>query len=288
MAFVPVVLGAAELKVDHATIAGPDLKQMEARLAAVGIKAVYGGAHTNHATEMALVSFSDGSYLELMGIQERADAESLNRQPWAQELKENAGPCAWACATADIAAETARLKQAGVAVTQPERSGRERPDGVKLEWETANVGGGVRGAFFPFLIQDFTPRERRAFPKGKPVTRDFEGIRYVVIAVRNLEDAVKRYRQAYGLPEPLKEVDAVFGAQVASFGTEPVILAQPLVTPSWISARIEQFGEGPCAIVLGGARRAHFAAAAKSHWMGTEIAWFDPGKLGWHLGFTER
>ena len=59
MAFVPVVLGAAELKVDHATIAGSDLKQMEARLAAVGIKAVYGGAHTNHATEMALVSFPE-------------------------------------------------------------------------------------------------------------------------------------------------------------------------------------------------------------------------------------
>ena len=288
MSLIPALTFAADLKIDHATIAGIDLKQMQAHLAALGIKPVYGGAHTNHATEMAMVSFPDGSYLELMGIQEHADADALNHHAWAQELRENAGPCAWACATPDIAAEAARLKQAGLAVTPPERGGRQRPDGVKLEWETADVGEGVRGAFFPFLIQDFTPRERRAFPNGKPVTRDFEGIRNVVIAVRNLPDAVKRYRQAYGFPEPLKEVDSAFGAQLASFGTAPVILAQPLIEQSWISARIEQFGEGPCAVILGGARHGHFPAAAKSRWFGVEIAWFDPAKLGWHLGFTER
>ena len=84
-------------------------------------------------------------------------------------------------------------------MTAPARAGRARPDGVRLEWETANVGTGPNGVFFPFLIRDFTPREQRAYPSGKPTTQDFSGVARVVIAVRDLEASVKRYREAYDL-----------------------------------------------------------------------------------------
>ena len=70
-------------------------------------------------------------------------------------------------------------------------------------------GRRVRGTFFPFLIQDKTPREQRAFPQGKPMTKEFRGVTRVVIAVRNLDDAIERYRQAYGAPPPIKQVDKV-------------------------------------------------------------------------------
>ncbi len=63
---------AAELKIDHVTLAGTRLEEMrEAFSAATGIPTEYGGPHSNHATEMALASFPDGSYIELMGIQRR-------------------------------------------------------------------------------------------------------------------------------------------------------------------------------------------------------------------------
>jgi len=65
---IPMSLGAAELFVDHVTAAGKDLKAMQASLAAVGLASEYGGPHSNHATEMAVVSFADGSYLELIAI----------------------------------------------------------------------------------------------------------------------------------------------------------------------------------------------------------------------------
>ena len=207
---LPVLLGAADSRIDHVTIAGSELKQMQAKLAAVGIASVYGGAHTNHATEMALVSFPDGSYLELMGIQPNADAAAVAGHVWVKFLKENAGPCAWAMREKDLAAEVSRLKAAGIAVSAPVDSGRTRPDGVRLEWETSDVGGDTRGTFFPFLIQDRTPREQRAFPQGKPVTREFRGVTRVVIAVRNLDDAIERYRKAYGVPRPIKQVDQSF------------------------------------------------------------------------------
>jgi hypothetical protein len=251
----------------------------------VGIESVYGGAHNNQATEMALVSFPDGSYLELMGMQAKADPQAVSQHVWAKFLQENAGPCAWAMREKDLAAEVKRLKAAGVPVSAPSRSGRERPDGVKLEWETSDIGAMLRGTFFPFLIQDLTPRNQRAFPKGKPVTREFRGVARVVIAVKNLDDAVQRYHAAYGVPPPIKQADKEWGAYMALLGNVPVILAQPLNADSWLNQRLAQFGEGPCAFILEAANPGHFKAAAHTRWFATEISWFDPEKVGWRLGF---
>jgi catechol 2,3-dioxygenase-like lactoylglutathione lyase family enzyme len=278
-------LFAADLKIDHATVAGTGVRKMQADLQALGIATVYGGAHSNHATEMALVSFPDGSYLEVMGIQPGADPKRVDAHEWAAALKGDAGPVAWAVRVRDIAAEVKRLQAAGVKVSGPETAGRQRPDGVKLEWQTSSVGSETRGSFFPFLIQDLTKRDQRVYPQGKPVTRDFKGVTRVVIAVRSLEDAIKRYRAAYGLPAAIKQVDQAFGAQLALVGDAPVILAQPLGSDSWLGPRIDRFGEGPCAFVLGSARPGKYSAASKSRWFGVDISWFDPGKLGWRLGF---
>ena len=284
-AALPVLLCAADSRIDHVTIAGSDIKRMQAKLASVGIPSVYGGAHSNHATEMALVSFPDGSYLELMGIQSNAAAEAVAGHVWAKFLTGNAGPCAWAMREKNLAAEAMRLKAAGVAVSAPVESGRTRPDGVRLEWETSDVGGDTRGTFFPFLIEDRTRREQRAFPRGKPVTKEFRGVTRVVIAVRNLDDAIRRYQQAYGVPRPIKQVDRNFGGYLALLGNLPVVLAQPLNGGSWLAARIERFGEGPCAFVLAAVNPEHFKGGVRTRWFGAEISWFDEEKLGWRLGF---
>lgn len=284
LAACAVALPAAELKIDHVTVAGSSLKQVQAGLSAIGIETVYGGPHSNGATEMALVSFPDGSYLELMAPQAKADAQALERQPWAKFMKANAGPCAWAVREKDVAAEIGRLRAAGIAVSAPVRNGRQRPDGVRLDWETAQVGTEPNGTFFPFLIHDFTPREQRAFPQGKPLSRDFGGVSKVVIAVHDLEASLKRYRQAYGTPPAIKQVDAAFGAHLALLGGMPVVLAKPLTGDSWLARRLAEFGEGPCAFVLD-QRRGRYQAASTTRWFGVEISWFDSQKLGWRLGF---
>ena len=276
---------AADVALDHATVAGKDVKSMQAGLAAVGIPSEYGGPHSNHATEMALVSFPDGSYLELIALQPNADPKAVAAHVWSKQMLDNAGPCCWAARVKDMDAEVKRLQSAGVAVSAPEKSGRARPDGKRLEWETAQLGAEPRGTFFPFLIRDLTPRQERAFPKGKPTTKDFGGVTKVVIAVRSLDDAAKLYRQAYGLGPALKQVDAKFGAHLAMLGGTPVILAQPLTSQSWLTARIGQFGEGPCAYILGSKKPGRYKAAAHSRWFGIDVSWFDEEKLGWRLGF---
>jgi hypothetical protein len=288
LAAVAIPLAAADLKVDHVTVAGASLKKLEAGLSAVGIPFAYGGPHSNHSTEMALVSFPDGSYLELMAPRENADPQDLARGPWAAFLKGEAGPCAWAVREKDVALEVQRLQEVGIAVSTPSRNGRQRPDGVRLEWETAQVGAETMGTFFPFLIHDFTPREQRAFPQGKPLTKDFSGVTRVVIAVRSLDEAVKRYRKAYDIPPPIKQVDASFGAHLALLGGTPVVLAQPLTRNSWLEQRLERFGEVPCAYVLGARKPGRYQAAAKTRWFGAELWWLDPEKVGWRLGFESQ
>jgi hypothetical protein len=282
---IPALVAAAELTIDHVTVAGKDVKNMQAKLESAGIRSEYGGPHSNGATEMALTSFPDGSYLELIALQANADPSVVQRQPWAKQMLENAGPCAWAVRVKDISAEVGRLQSSGVTVAQPEKSGRVRPDGTKLEWETAQVGAEPRGTFFPFLIRDFTPRQKRAFPNGKPTSKDFGGVSRVVIAVRDLDEAVKRYRAAYGLRPAIRQVDEKFGAQLALLGGTPVVLASPLTPNSWVSGRLQKFGEGPCAFILTAKKAGKFKAASTSRWFGVDISWFDPDQLGWALGF---
>ncbi|HTS61533.1 MAG TPA: VOC family protein [Candidatus Acidoferrales bacterium] len=279
------LLFAADSRVDHVTVAGSDLARLQTALKSIGIDSVYGGAHSNHATAMALVSFPDGSYLELMGLQANADPKAVSEHVWATFLKENAGPCAWALRAPDLAAEIQRLKAAGITVSAPVRSGRQRPDGVRLEWETSDVGTALRGTFFPFLIQDLTPRNQRAYPQGKPVTREFRGVARVVIAVKSLDDAIQRYHAAYDSPPPIKQADKEWGAYMALLGNMPVILAQPLNADSWLNERLAKFGEAPCAFILQAANPPHFKNAPRTRWFSVDIGWFDEQKLGWRLGF---
>jgi hypothetical protein len=274
-------MSAAELKIDHVTVAGRDLGNLKAALEVVGIPSENGGPHANHATEMALVSFPDGSYLELIALQPNADPNAVAAHTWRKFLEANAGPCAWAVQVRDVSAEAARLHRNGVTVSAPVKSGRTRPDGVRIDWETASVGTGPNGTFFPFLIRDITPRAVRAYPSGKPTATKFRGIAKVVIAVKNIDESIEQYRRAYDLPAPKHQRDAGFGADLASFEGTPVVFASPVAANSWLSARIAKFGDGPCAFVL---RGAPVAGGAPSTWFGKSVSWFDSAKLGWHLG----
>jgi hypothetical protein len=273
---------AADLTIDHVTIAGSDLKQMQASLAAMGLRSEFGGQHSNHATEMALTSFPDGSYLELIALQTNPDPKAVAEHYWSKQMRQNAGPCAWAVRGSDLSSEVARLRATGLTVNPQPRTGRSRPDGKRLEWETAQVGTEPNGTFFPFIIHDFTPRAERAFPSGKPTTEDFRGVTRVVIAVKDLAAAVARYRQAYNFPVPLEKSDTKFGARVAVFPGTPVVLAAASSPQSWLAKRLEHFGEGPCAFVLGTSKTHEYKTISKSKWPGVEISWIDQA---WRLGF---
>src|ERR1700682_2699159 len=79
----------AQLKVDHVTVAGRDLAALRRMFADLGLPTEYGGKHSNGITEMALSSFPDGSYLELIAPQTGADASP---HYWGKFMAGKAGP----------------------------------------------------------------------------------------------------------------------------------------------------------------------------------------------------
>ena len=277
MMLVAAQLAAAELKVDHVTVAGRSLSEMRKRFASVGIRTEFGGKHSNGMTEMALASFPDGSYLELMAAQPGA---SLAGDEWREFIEKQAGPCGWAIRVADMEAEAERLNRAGITL-DPAAGGRQRPDGVPLRWTTADIiGPGLRGSFFPFLIEDETPRAQRVYLHGRPSAPAFGGVALVVVAVRDLDGAVERWRAVFGLAAPERSTDDWFGARLAWFPGTPVVLAAAQGPDSWIAARLRAFGEAPCAFVLrasGGLPKS--AKHSRGTWFGHAIGWFDPAAL---------
>src|SRR5271170_517828 len=245
------------LELDHAVICGSNLDTLRQAFTDVGLTPDLGGPHGNGITQMAILGFDDASYLELIApIKPGVTAGS----EWAKFMSEDAVTCAWAVGTNVLLQEVDRLKKAGIPVTTPERGSRKRPDGMSVEWMTANVGSGTPGSTLPFAIEDETPRAWRvqtsASMQGAPVY----GVENVVLGVNNLDAAIALFRKAYGWSEPLIENQKDFG-KMAYFPGEPVILAAPS-GGGWLAERLAKFGESPVAYLLAGR---DFPAAVKKY-----------------------
>jgi hypothetical protein len=272
------------LEIDHVSICGSSLDALRQDFTDVGMTPDFGGPHGNGITQMAILGLNDASYIELIApVKAGASAGS----DWAKFMSEDAVTCAWAVGTNVLLQEVDRLKKAGIPVKTPERGSRKRPDGMSIEWMTADVGSATPGATLPFVIEDQTPRAWRvqtsASVQGAPVN----GIENVVLGVSNLGASIALFRKAYGWAEPLTETQKDFG-KLAYFPGEPVILAAPS-GGGWLAERIGKFGESPVAYLLG---TRDFAGATKKYklggtkiWFGQKVAWFDAGKLkGVRLG----
>ncbi len=272
------------LEIDHVSVCGSNLDALRQDFTDVGMTPDLGGPHGNGITQMAIIGFDDASYIELIApIKAGVTAGS----GWSKFMSEDAVTCAWAVGTNVLLQEVDRLKKAGISTKTPEHGSRKRPDGMSIEWMTADVGSGTPGSTMPFIIEDQTPRAWRvqtsASMQGAPVY----GVENVVLGVSNLDASIALFRKAYGWAEPLTETQKDFG-KLAYFPGEPVILASP-TGGGWLADRIGKFGESPVAYLLG---TRDFPAATKKYklsgaktWFGQKVAWFDAGKLkGVRLG----
>jgi hypothetical protein len=266
------------VELDHATICGPDLDAIRQAFADAGMTPDFGGPHGNGVTQMALIGFDDQSYIELIAPIKAGVTEGSE---WARFMAGDVGTCAWAAGTNVLSQNVDRLKKAGIAVGESKRGSRKRPDGMALEWVTAQVGPGTPGSLLPFIIEDQTPRVWRVQAsesmKGAPIY----GVESVIVGVNDLNAAIALFRRAYGWAEPLTETQKDFG-KLAYFPGEPVILAAPS-GGGWLADRVSRYGESPVAFLLG---TRDFPAASKRYklvntktWFGQKVAWIDPGRL---------
>jgi len=281
------------MKIDHVSIAWSNLTFLQEAFENVGLKTDYGGVHSSGFTHMSLLAFKDGSYIELISV-----VKSGTPSPsWSRQIADNGGPCAWAVQVDDLTSEVHRIKSLGISAIGPDDYYRERPDGVLVEWQLAFIGDREPGATLPFLIKDKTPRDYRVRPSPSVAFSELSGVTKVILGVRDLEGEAKLFQKAYGWKDPVrnKNLTGDFrGLALADFEDTPVVIASPQKEDSWLSRRLGQFGDSPCAFLIGTSSlpqtREQYALTEEHPWIqeSKSVAWIPSSKLGgMRLGFTE-
>ncbi|MBI2155157.1 MAG: VOC family protein [Candidatus Rokubacteria bacterium] len=114
--------------IDHLVVVVPDLAAASRNYEQLGFTVVPGGRHPV-GTHNALISFTDGSYIELIAFYE----PSPDHRWWAP-LQKGGGLVDFCMQTDDLRGDTAMFRQAGVQIDDPKPLSRVRPDGYKLSW----------------------------------------------------------------------------------------------------------------------------------------------------------
>lgn len=275
------------LVIDHAPFAWSDLDDLVERFVALGFEPEYGGRHGNGSTHMSVVAFADGSYLELVSTVGPETEPDL----WPGHVKADGGPAAWCVSVGDVAPSLHRAIDLGVPVSGPRTMSRERPDGTVAEWDVGFVGEPGDGAN-PFVIADRTPRRYRVSAPEVDAGGPLAGVAEVVVAVDDLDATAEEFRQLYRLPTPRRTAHPTFGARLALFPGQPVTLATPSDDASWLADRLDRYGNGPCAFLLGSydldRAAAEYPLADPISWGGRRVAWFDADWADRRLGVVER
>ncbi len=268
------------IQIDHVVIAGKDLDEMRAGFASVGLTPDEGGQHADGHTHNALIGFEDGSYLELIAPMPGGTAPG---HVWSDYMNNNAGVCAWAIRSNDIRADVEMFRQRGITVGDPVQGGRNRPDGVRLEWITAKLGDGPLGSVLPFLIQDVTPRELRV-PRTKSAEGLITGVEEVVIAIKDEIETSDLFRHLFLLSDIRKDANWEIGWSLTHLEGSPITLLQTGI--HFPADRIEEIGESVLFVFL---QTPNFHLADQQYgtfedgyqdWFDRQIAWLEPGTPG--------
>ena len=166
------------LGIDHLVIVVKDLHQAANDYQQLGFTIVPGGKHPV-GSHNVLISFADGSYLELIAFYR----EAVDHR-WWEPLEKGERLVDYCLQTDELQGDTRKLREAGVRINDPVPWSRTRPDGYELKWMLSLATGSHRGVA-PFLIQDITPRQER-IPQQFEHQNGTTGISTVTIAVDEL------------------------------------------------------------------------------------------------------
>ncbi len=213
--------------IDHLVIAVPDLDAAaEALEARVGLACTGGGRHPGAGTANRIAFLADGAYLELIAVEDRAEAETwpVGRATLAALDGPGGGLAAYALVDDRLDSTVPELQANGSSIGPPQHGSRRRPDGALVEWWTAapeDIGpDGV-----PFLIRHtytgpewgreaMAERRHQRHPIGSPAI-----LLRLDIATADPPALAARYRRELGL-----EFWAVADLAVCSVGPHTIRL----------------------------------------------------------------
>jgi hypothetical protein len=168
--------------IDHLVIACPDPDEAAATLESeLGLAVTGGGRHPGAGSWNRIAWLADGSYLELIGID---DSDLASRSPVnaaaLRALESGGGLATYALLVDDIDLTVQGLQAAGATFGSPVHGSRTRDDGETVEWWVAIPDPPLAADGIPFVIQHayvgaewgpdaLAERARFAHPIGSPV-----------------------------------------------------------------------------------------------------------------------
>lgn len=239
-------------QIDHIVIISPNLDVAVDSARRAGFTVVRGGTHADGLTHNALIAFADGSYIELISPT-RPDMQGDHR--WFPRLRHGGGLVDYCLLVDALKEETDAIRERGIDYPEPRPLGRERPDGVHVDWLLSIPPGNVGATGRPFLIEDVTPRSLRVPHEATEITHEngIRGIAGITVLVHNLDAARRDFEaildaQATPIAWPLDGTGHAVQLPVGTTGTQWIVLAQPLSGErAW---RVEALGQGPCMTTL--------------------------------------
>ena len=234
---------------DHFIILTSNLDAAMQSYRRLGFEVRAGGEHPAMGSHNALIAIADGSYIELVGFKDPALAVKSYWRAGVERLQIGEGFGGYVLASNDLAGDVAQIKRRTLVYDEPNPGSRVRPDGKRAEWQTAMFNGSPIG-LLPFLIQDVTPHTLRIEPPTHGVGSRAR-VKDAVIAVKDGRKARRAYRLLLDRePEGVSDAaDEVLCYRIAmDWGN--IVLAQPQKSGNAMTDRLEQHGEGICAMTL--------------------------------------
>ncbi len=225
-------------RIDHIVILVKDLEAAIGDYGALGFTVTPGGEHADGATHNALISFADGSYLELIAFKRNAPEHR-----WWRFAQSGEGLIDFALLPGGSAIESINaIRVRGLDYSGPHQGGRKRLDGIEIAWVT----GMPPSPDLPFLCADLTPRNLRV-PEGPAHlhANRVTGIDSLTIAVKNLNASIQHYQALLGTPPHRGE----YQTSAAPVGPAGIILAEA-APDNRLQDYIDLRGEGPYLLTL--------------------------------------
>lgn len=232
--------------IDHVIVAVRELDRAIKDYTDAGFAVVPGGEHPGQGTHNALIAFADGAYLELLSF------HSPNPEHrWFTRWQQNIGLVDVCLGTADLGADVAALRRAGVEMSDPVDRHRLRPDGRRVEWRFS-VPQGAAARVVPFVLQDVTPRDVRV-PGERTHACGVTGVESVTVATRDVEVAARWYA-ALGRVERVSRPDVQGEGLRVAIGPHRIDVVAPASPSSPLRPWLEAHEGGVYMAALRGPR----------------------------------
>ena len=229
--------------IDHIVIVVSNLEQAAKDYKQLGFTVVPGGKHPV-GSHNALISFADGSYIEIIAFYREAPDHR-----WWDPLQKGERLVDFCMQTNDLQGDTLKLRAAGVAINDPVPWSRTRPDGYELKWLLSLAQGSHRGVA-PFLIQDVTPREER-IPQTFNHKNGAIGIGTVTVAVGEFTAVQRWYDAVLGYPGKTTANETLEAKGLSyQIGPHKLDFLMPLEPQSPLINWLRTFGPSPYASTL--------------------------------------